>query len=133
MRLVFHRASEVTDMDLPSRSGRRPCLPTSTRSDRQAGTPAATLRLPTLCVVVSFVLAAVAHAARFSGEPEIQREPLAPDAALKSFRLDPGLRIELVACEPMIADPVDVCFDDRGRMFVIENNGYNRDPKSRPR
>src|SRR5688572_3730462 len=80
-----------------------------------------------------FALAAPLHAARFSGEPEIQREPVAPDAALKSFRLDPGLRIELVASEPMIVDPVDLCFDEHGRMFVVENNGYNRDAKARPR
>lgn len=84
-----------------------------------------------VCVISAFVVAA--HAARFSGEPDIQARPLAPDAALKSFRLDPGLRIELVASEPMIADPVDLCFDERGRMFVVENNGYNRDAKIRPR
>ncbi|MBL9200947.1 MAG: c-type cytochrome [Opitutaceae bacterium] len=78
-------------------------------------------------------LATAAHAARFSGEPEIQAHPLAPEAALKAFRVEPGLRIELVASEPMITDPVDIAFDERGRMFVVENNGYNRDPKIRPR
>ena len=88
-------------------------------------------RLVAACAFLA--LAASAQAARFSGEPEIQREPLSPAAALKSFRLDPGLRIELVASEPMITDPVDICFDERGWMFVVENNGYNRDPKIRPR
>lgn len=84
-------------------------------------------------LVVFLAFAVAAHAARFSGEPEIQREPLAPEAALESFRLEPGLRIDVVACEPMIADPVDVCFDERGRMFVVENSGYNREAGSRPR
>lgn len=76
------------------------------------------------------------RAAPLTGEPEIQRKPLTPAEALKSFRLDPGLRIELVASEPLITDPVDVAFDEAGRMFVVENNGYNREkitPRSRIR
>ncbi len=75
-------------------------------------------------------------AARFTGEPEIQAKPLSPAEALKSFRLDPGLRLELVASEPLIADPVDIAFDEAGRMYVVENNGYNREtakPRSRIR
>jgi putative membrane-bound dehydrogenase-like protein len=73
------------------------------------------------------------HAARFSGEPEIQARPLSPEDALKTFRLDPGLRIELVAAEPLITDPVDIAFDERGRLYVVECNGYNRDEKLKPR
>ncbi|MSU48603.1 MAG: c-type cytochrome [Opitutus sp.] len=75
-------------------------------------------------------------AARYTGEPEIQAKPLSPTEALKSFRLDSGLRIELVASEPMITDPVDIAFDEAGRMYVVENNGYNREtakPRSRIR
>ncbi|MBL9209992.1 MAG: c-type cytochrome [Opitutaceae bacterium] len=72
-------------------------------------------------------------AARFSGEPEIQARPLSPEEALKSFRLDPGLRIELVAAEPLVTDPVDIAFDERGRLYVVECNGYNRDEKLKPR
>ena len=73
-------------------------------------------------------------AARFSGEPEIQSRPLPPDEALKSFRAEPGLQIELVASEPLVSDPVEITWDERGRMFVVENNGYNREgvrPRSR--
>jgi putative membrane-bound dehydrogenase-like protein len=73
------------------------------------------------------------RAARFSGEPEIQARPLSPEDALKTFRLDPGLRIELVAAEPLITDPVDIAFDERGRLYVVECNGYNRDEKLKPR
>jgi putative membrane-bound dehydrogenase-like protein len=49
---------------------------------------------------------------------------LAPDEALKSFRLEPGLRIELVAAEPTVVAPVAMAFDEHGRMFVAENRGY---------
>jgi len=49
---------------------------------------------------------------------------LTPDEALKSFRLEPGLRIELVAAEPTVVAPVALAFDEHGRMFVAENRGY---------
>ncbi len=53
--------------------------------------------------------------------------PLSPEEAVKSFRLPPGFRIELVAAEPMIETPVAISFDDQGRMFVVEMRGYMRD------
>ena len=54
--------------------------------------------------------------------------PLKPDEAPKSFRLLPGLRLELVASEPMVVSPVAVAFDERGRLFVAENRGYPTGP-----
>ncbi len=53
--------------------------------------------------------------------------PLTPEQALKTFRLPPGYRIELVASEPMIETPVSISFDDQGRMYVVEMRGYMRD------
>lgn len=53
--------------------------------------------------------------------------PLSPEEALKSFRLPPGFRIELVASEPMIESPVAISFDDQGRLFVVEMRSYMRD------
>jgi putative membrane-bound dehydrogenase-like protein len=49
---------------------------------------------------------------------------LSPPEALASFELEPGYRIELAAAEPLIRDPVAIAFDERGRMFVVENRGY---------
>ena len=50
--------------------------------------------------------------------------PLTPDEALASFELEPGYRIELAAAEPLIRDPVAMAFDERGRLYVVENRGY---------
>ena len=50
--------------------------------------------------------------------------PLPVDRALKSFVIPKGLRIECVASEPMIEDPIDVQWDARGRMWVVEMRGY---------
>ena len=47
-----------------------------------------------------------------------------PSQALDTFQLAKGCRLELVAAEPLVADPVDACFDAWGRMFVAEMHGY---------
>jgi len=54
--------------------------------------------------------------------------PLTPEDSLKHFQTEPGLRVELVAAEPMVVDPVAVAWDERGRMFVVENRGYPTGP-----
>jgi mono/diheme cytochrome c family protein/glucose/arabinose dehydrogenase len=53
--------------------------------------------------------------------------PLSPDEALKTFRLQPGFRIELVASEPMIEAPICIQFDPDGRLWVLEMRGYMPD------
>ena len=59
--------------------------------------------------------------------------PLTPEEAMKSFRLDPGLKIECVASEPEVISPVAVAWDERGRMFVVEDRGYPTGPgKGKP-
>ncbi|MDP7305890.1 MAG: hypothetical protein QGG09_22450, partial [Pirellulaceae bacterium] len=50
---------------------------------------------------------------------------LSPEQSIKHFRLPKELRIELVASEPLVADPSAVAFDQRGRLFVCEMHGYN--------
>ncbi len=52
---------------------------------------------------------------------------LSPEAALKSFRLPAGFRIELVASEPLIGDPVALDFDAQGRLWVVEMRSYMPD------
>lgn len=50
--------------------------------------------------------------------------PLTLEQAIASFRLDPGLKIECVASEPIVVSPVAVAWDEKGRMFVVEDRGY---------
>ena len=56
--------------------------------------------------------------------PATAAPPLAPAEALKTFRLPPGYRLELVASEPMVADPVWMDMDPDGRLWVVEMRGY---------
>jgi putative membrane-bound dehydrogenase-like protein len=51
-------------------------------------------------------------------------KPLGVEAALRAFRIHDGFRVEAVATEPLVTDPVSVCFDADGRVYVVEMRGY---------
>lgn len=53
--------------------------------------------------------------------------PLPPEESLAMFRVEPGFRVELVAAEPHLADPVAITFDAAGNIFACEIHGYNLD------
>lgn len=45
------------------------------------------------------------------------------------FQIEPGLRIELIASEPLVTDPVAIDFDERGRLYAVEYTDYPVGPK----
>jgi mono/diheme cytochrome c family protein/glucose/arabinose dehydrogenase len=53
--------------------------------------------------------------------------PLPPEEALKRFYMPPGYRVELVANEPLIQDPVMIDWDGEGRLWAVEMPGYMPD------
>ena len=55
------------------------------------------------------------------------RGPLSPADAMEEFVLADGYRIELVASEPLIHDPVQIAFDADGSLWVVEMRGYMPD------
>ncbi len=52
---------------------------------------------------------------------------LSPEDALKSFRLQPGFRVEVVAAEPLVQDPVAMQIAPDGKIWVAEMTGYMPD------
>lgn len=54
--------------------------------------------------------------------------PLPLQQAVDSIQVEPGLRLDLVAQEPMVIDPVALAWDEKGRLFVAENRGYPEGP-----
>ena len=54
--------------------------------------------------------------------------PLTPREELAAFRVAPGFRVELAACEPNVIDPVAMAFDEDGRLFVVEMLDYPNGP-----
>jgi len=56
---------------------------------------------------------------------ELPRIPATePTDAIKTFKLIDGMKIELVAGEPLVTSPVDMAFDEDGRLWVCEMNDY---------
>jgi putative membrane-bound dehydrogenase-like protein len=70
------------------------------------------------------LLALVLAAAPAQEKPREVASPLAPAEALREFRLDAGLVMELVASEPQIQSPVAMAFDESGRLYVVEMIDY---------
>ncbi|CAN5870952.1 hypothetical protein BH23PLA1_BH23PLA1_22710 [soil metagenome] len=62
-------------------------------------------------------------------EPQEVRGPLSPARALEEFRVAPGLRVELVAAEPDVLDPVSIAFDEDLRLWVVEMPDYPNGPR----
>ena len=50
--------------------------------------------------------------------------PLAPEDAMATLRVAPGFRVELVAAEPLVEDPVAIAWDERGLLYVVEMRGF---------
>jgi len=50
--------------------------------------------------------------------------PVAAQDALNTFQLKKGFRLELVAAEPLVTDPIALAFDEDGRLFVVEMKDY---------
>ena len=50
---------------------------------------------------------------------------LTPAEALATMVVPPEFRVELVAAEPLVRDPVALAFDARGRLWVAEMPAYN--------
>jgi putative membrane-bound dehydrogenase-like protein len=73
---------------------------------------------------------ALAFAASGASQPRLagadlkNSEPLSPRDEQKTFRVAQGFRVELVASEPNVVDPVAMAFDEKGRIFVAEMRGY---------
>ncbi|MBL8848153.1 MAG: c-type cytochrome [Planctomycetaceae bacterium] len=63
---------------------------------------------------------------------ELPRIPATePADALSTFAVQHGFALELAAHEPIVADPVDACFDADGRLYVAEMHGYPYSPEPR--
>ncbi|MBI5760884.1 MAG: c-type cytochrome [Planctomycetales bacterium] len=61
---------------------------------------------------------------------ELPRIPaVEPKDALATFQVQPPYHLELVAAEPLVADPIAISFDENGRAFVVEMCDYSEQDK----
>ena len=87
--------------------------------------------------LLSLVPSAFAQRGDKAGEKQVARvpkekippaPPLSPADELKTFKLAPGFRAELVASDPMIETPIVAQFDAGGRLWVVEMPSYMLTP-----
>ncbi|MCS6976872.1 MAG: HEAT repeat domain-containing protein [Gemmatales bacterium] len=71
-----------------------------------------------------FVASLLAFAGANGPKPDIPT----PTQILGDFRIAPGLRLELAACEPQVQSPVAMAFDEAGRLWVVEMPDYPNGP-----
>ncbi len=74
-----------------------------------------------LALALALILGACARRATGPGA-------LSPQAELKSFQLNGDLNIELFVNEPEVVSPVEMVFDENGRIYVAEMLDYPTDP-----
>ena len=48
-----------------------------------------------------------------------------PETVLETFKVKQGYHLELAAHEPLVLDPITMCFDEKGRLFVVEMVDYS--------
>jgi putative membrane-bound dehydrogenase-like protein len=48
-----------------------------------------------------------------------------PKDAIATWQVKKGFKLQLAAHEPQVRDPIAICFDERGRMFVCEMIDYS--------
>jgi putative heme-binding domain-containing protein len=53
-------------------------------------------------------------------------EPYSPQEAVRKMTVPDGFTVEVVANEPDIVNPIAMCFDDRGRIWITESVEYPR-------
>lgn len=76
------------------------------------------------CLVISLMYVSFTTLQKANEEPSPVHTPA---EELSTFKLSPGLKIQLVAAEPMVQDPVVITFDPDGRLWVVEMRGFMPD------
>src|SRR5713101_9373735 len=61
-----------------------------------------------------------------------QTNPRTPEEERKGFHVPPGFEVQLVAAEPDVRKPININFDDRGRLWVTESVEYPFPAKNPP-
>jgi len=56
------------------------------------------------------------------------KSPVDPQQSLAHFEVHPDFKVELVACEPNVVDPVAIRFDEHGNLWVVEMRDYPNGP-----
>jgi putative membrane-bound dehydrogenase-like protein len=54
----------------------------------------------------------------------VAAQTLSAEEAVRRMKVADGFEVKIVAAEPMVRQPVSICFDDRGRVWVVQYLQY---------
>src|SRR4051812_15309535 len=80
--------------------------------------------------VASLVLLIAPLHAQDTGPASLRIPPREPAEAANPFKLRDGFRLDLLAAEPLVTDPVAMEYDEDGRAYVAEMRDYPYTDKS---
>ena len=62
------------------------------------------------------------------GKKNPEERALSPEASMKAMQIQGDFHVELFASEPQVMSPVDMAFDENGKVYVAEMLDYPDDP-----
>src|SRR4051812_20307634 len=96
--------------------------PRSTRITRKMAIQTMPSHSSAFQLILFSCLSCVSWAAEPLHFPSI--DPTPPEAAEKTFETLHGFKMQLIAAEPLVADPVAITYDEDGRAYVCEMSDY---------
>jgi putative membrane-bound dehydrogenase-like protein len=80
----------------------------------------------TVCLLLVWAVPAFAVFPTPTNNQDVSALPLtSPQAALAGIHLPPGFKATLFAAEPDVQNPIAMCWDERGRLWIAENYTYS--------
>ncbi|NOS69660.1 MAG: c-type cytochrome [Verrucomicrobia bacterium] len=82
-------------------------------------------------LVAAIALASLFTLTNHAAPPELTLKdlpripPVETSNVFKTFQIKPGFSLHLAAAEPLVLDPIEISFDENGRMFVVEMRDYS--------
>ena len=76
------------------------------------------------CILISILTLYSCTSVETKSSTDAPSPERSPAEELETFQVEPGLKLELVAAEPMVQDPVVCTFDEDGRLWVVEMRSY---------
>ena len=75
-------------------------------------------------ILLTSLLSQAEDAPKLFNTQELSTPFLQPNEALKAITVPKGFRVQLAAAEPMVQQPIDMAWDERGRLWIAECYTY---------
>ncbi len=75
-------------------------------------------------ILLTSLLSQAEDAPKLFNTQELSSPFLKPTEALKAITVPKGFRVQLAAAEPMVQQPIDMAWDERGRLWIAECYTY---------